>query len=511
MLGRMVGRFRLVRLLGEGGMSSVYLGERADDFQQTAAVKVLREDLSRGESRVRFYADAQALASLQHPGIVGLIDGGITDDGIGYLVTDYLAGMPLDQFCDSRRLPLRARIEIMIQALDAVEYAHQRFLAHCDLKFSHILVTGDGRPHLLDFGLMKLLASYGSGPREAEATAPPRPLTPDFASPEQFRGQNLTTATDVYSAGVMLYWLLTGTHPFQSLRDQPIYLLHATLGTEVEPPSRRCQQRCHTDPVAAEQAATVRATTSARLAPALHGDLDAILLKALRKEPEQRYGGAALLAADLRNFLGGRPVAAHRGSGRYRAWKFIRRNRATVAAAGLLLLTLLAGIAGVFWEGFRARGSRTLAEVRFRSARSLTLSLLSDTFQDVQRLDGSEHARQLLLEWSRQALNDLARQCGDDAALQIEVADTYLQVGNLLAAGGPVDAARSAEALSSFDHGLTLVDTILGRERANPVVCAMKVKLLEARSRLEQQLGHLPESVSDAQAAANLKQTIAGH
>ena len=429
MLGRIIGRFRLVRLLGEGGMSSVYLGERADDFKQIAAVKVLRQDLPDAGLLLRFHAEEQVLAALRHPNIVKLIDGGVTEDGIPYLVMDYLEGMPLDHFCDTHRLSIRDRIEIMIQVLDAIEYARRRFLAHCDLKFSNILVTGDGKPHLLDFGLMKLLEPSRFGLADPATTASHRPLTPEFASPEQLKGQNLTTATDLYSAGVVLYWLLTGTHPFESVRNQPLALLHATLSNEVELPSHRVKHLGQTDPVTAEQVATARATTRARLRQGLRGDLDTILLKVLRKEPEQRYGSASLFAADLRSFLGARPVEARRWSTRYRAWKFIRRNRAAVAAGGLLLFALLAGAAGVFWQGIRAQRSRAIAEARFHGASNLTLSLLTDFSGDVQKLEGSGKAQQLLLQWSRETLDNLARQCGGSTALQADLADTYLRVG----------------------------------------------------------------------------------
>src|SRR5579872_6723762 len=221
MENQVVGRFVLRRLLGEGGMGSVYLGERTGDFQQRAAVKLLREGLHDAATLQRFRAEQQVLASLHHPNIVQLIDGGVSGDGVPYLAMDYVEGEPLDEYCRKNALPARRRIELAIAVLEAVEYAHRRFVAHCDLKFSNILVTADEQPKLLDFGVTKLLEPARFGMDEATRNSP-RPFTPEFASPEQLEGRSLTTATDIYSAAVILYVLLAGRHPFESLRDQPI-------------------------------------------------------------------------------------------------------------------------------------------------------------------------------------------------------------------------------------------------------------------------------------------------
>ena len=511
MLGRIVGRFRLVRLLGEGGMSSVYLGERADDFSQTAAVKVLREGLYNAEMLLRFQAEQQILAALRHPSIVHLIDGGVTKDGIPCLAMDFVEGTPLDRFCDDHRLSVRERIELIIQVLEAVEYAHQRFVAHCDLKFSHILVTPHRKVHLLDFGLIKLLEPSRFGLEETATTAAQRPLTPDFASPEQLEGRSLTTATDLYSTGIVLYTLLTGTHPFESVRDQPLALLHATLSAEVESPSHRLKHLIQTNPTVAGQVAAARATTPAQLQRDLHGDLDSIILKALRKEPGKRYGSAGLFAADLRSYLEALPVDARRGSTRYRVWKFMRRNRAVASAVGLLIFALLGGAAGVFWQGIHAQRSRASAEARFHDARNLTLSLLTDFSGDVQRLEGSGHAQQLLLRWSREALDNLARQCGGNTALQADLADTYLQVGNLQAASAPTNPNWSAESIASFDKGLLLVDTILRREPGNHSALLTKARLLRGRSQVEEKVGRSEESARDARLAGELARALGAY
>jgi tRNA A-37 threonylcarbamoyl transferase component Bud32 len=451
-IGRVVGHFRLVRVLGEGGMSTVYVAERTGDFQQTAAVKLLREGLLDAETRARFRAEQQVLASLRHPGIVQLIDGGVTAGGVPYLVMELVDGVPLDEYSRSRGLGVRARVELAIRVLEAVEYAHQRFLAHCDLKFSNILVTPGGQPQLLDFGVTKLLAPAQFGLEPLATRAETRPFTPEFASPEQLAGGNLGTATDIYSAGVVLYALLAGAHPFEAERAQPVELMRAIRHTQPPPPSRRA---------------------GGALERELRGDLDAIVLKALRKEPEQRYSSAAQFAHDLRNYLEGRPVEARRGSRRYRAAKFLKRNRVAAGAALLALLALLAGTAGVFWEGVRARGARRLAEARYQAARELTSSLLLDFYQAVGKLDHSEAAQRFLVERSSQTLDALARESGGEAAVECDLADTYWKLGNLQKG----DAARS-----SYARGLALAEAAL---RARPA----DRRAMDAAARLRSAVG----------------------
>lgn len=502
--GRMVGRFRLVRLLGEGGMSRVYAGERSDDFKQIAAVKLLREELCDAGTRLRFRAERQVLASLRHPNIVQLIDGGLTEDDVPYLIMDYVEGEPLDQYCDRRRISLRERTQLMIQVLDAVEYAHQHFVAHCDIKFSNILVTANGRPRLLDFGLTKLLEPSRLGIDSQLTGAALRPFTLEFASPEQLQGQNLTTATDLYSCAVVLYMLLTGTHPFESLRGQPLALVRACISVEPEAPSHRVRHLMRTDRAAARRVTEALGTTPERLARELHGDLDAVVLKALRKEPDRRYSTAAQFAAELGNFLAGRPVESRRGSTRYRLWKFVKRNRAGVIAALVLLGALLAGAVGVIWQGIRAERSRTMAAARFDDARKLTNALLFDFYQSVQKLDGSERAKRSLVQWSRETLENLVRQSGTNAAVKLDLAITYLQLGKLQASSGGGDPLPWTEAIASYDRGLLLLEPVLAREPGSRQAMLGKAHLLEARSEAEKALGRLEDSARDADLARQI-------
>jgi len=503
-VGRTVGRFRLIRLLGQGGMSQVYLGERADDFRQIAAVKLTCEGLQDAAALSRFHAEQKTLSTLQHPNIVHLIDSGVTGDGTPFLAMDYVEGVPLDQFCDSQRLSCRVRMEIMIQVLDALEYAHQRSIAHCDLKFSNVLVTADRKPHLLDFGLTTQLAQGGFPREEPTAGAAWGPFTFEFASPEQLQGQSLTTATDIYSAGVMLYVLLAGAHPFQSVRDQPLALWRAVIANEPKPPSSHLKNDAERDPSATARACAARGTTLRRLRRELRGDVEAILLKALRKEPEQRYASAADFMADLRNLLGRRPATARQGSTRYRVWKFARRNRVMASAAVVLVGILLAATVGTISQAVRAERSRTVARARFEEVGRLTRSLLEEFYTEVRGLDGSEQARQSLVRWSGETLESLARQASASAAERVELADTYLRLGQLLT-GGDQRAPQYAEAISAFDHGLALLEPVLQKTPANPAARAEALRLHEARAQIEQKAGNLPESRREAERGRGLR------
>lgn len=468
LVGRQFGRFVLSRKLGEGGMGSVYLATRAGEFAQTAAVKLLLDGRQHEGILSRFRAERQVLAALNHPGIVQLIDGGISDDGVPFLVMDYVDGMPLDEYCEARRLPLAARVEIVIQILDAVEYAHRRLLAHCDLKFSNILVTEAGEPRLLDFGVSKLLdpSVYGI---EGQATqAAMRPFTPEFASPEQLGGGALTTSTDIYSMGVVLYSLATGTHPFESLRQQPVALLRATCTVTPELPSVRAG------------------------ADALRGDLDAILMKALRKEPEGRYATASQFAADLRCWLEHRPVQAHAGSRRYRMGKFVQRHRAGVAAGTMLAMVLAGGAGGTVWQYYRATQSRAKADGRFRDLRKMTRVLMLDFYDSVQKLPGAMPAQETLVGWSLKSLDQLARQGGEDPSLQMDLAEGYLKLADLQANPYENNLGRHAEALATGEKGLAIVRAARTRFPADRDLELTEAKLLSSRSVILFSAGKVP-------------------
>jgi serine/threonine-protein kinase len=344
-----IGPYRILRLLGQGGMGAVYLAERSDgQFEQRVAIKLLRADRAAGSDLVeRFLAERQILAQLVHKNIAWLLDGNTTEDGRPYLVMEYVEGQPILDYCNTRDLAIAARLELFGEVCAAVEYAHRRLVVHRDLKPANILVTYDGVVKLLDFGIAKLLDPAFE--RLATRTGQ-RIMTPEYASPEQVRGETVGTASDVYQLGLLLYELLTGHRPWDSLAGSLAAIEQAILST---------------DPVRPSQAVTA----SPRLTRQLAGDLDHIVLKALRKEPEQRYGSATELFADVRRHLDGHPVLARKGTWRYRSGRFARRHRVGLAASVLLVLSLAAGTAGVTWQAARASAQARIAAAERDRAR----------------------------------------------------------------------------------------------------------------------------------------------
>jgi serine/threonine-protein kinase len=343
-----IGPYRVVRELGRGGMGRVFLAvEETEHFRRDVALKVIDRPAGDAEAVRRFRHEVRILASLDHPGIARFLDGGRAADGNWFLALERIEGENLIAHAASRRLTVRERIELFVTAVEAVEFAHQRGIVHRDLKPSNILVGADGRPRLLDFGISKLIEPDG---REAATLtrAGTWALTPAYASPEQFRGERSTPASDVYALGVLLYELLAGRRPFEEGDSSVRALEHVVLETDPAPPSVAARRRKATREVAGEPAASaVAAVTRPR---EIGGDLDAICLKALRKRPHDRYGTAGELAADLRRYLDGRPVSARRGGTRYRLGRFASRYRGklvTVAAVALAMVAIVFAVGTV--------------------------------------------------------------------------------------------------------------------------------------------------------------------
>jgi eukaryotic-like serine/threonine-protein kinase len=346
-----IGAYRIVSEIARGGMGSVYLAERADgQYQRRVAIKLVKGGLASGPELLRrFGVERQILAGLQHPHIAQLLDAGLTDDGTPYLVMEYVEGLRIDKYCDDNELSLRERIALFRHVCSAVQYAHRNLVVHRDIKPSNILVTAEGIPKLLDFGIAKLLrtdtpdGTLDHAPATMALTAPAeRLMTREYASPEQIRGLTVNTATDVYALGIVLYGLLTGQYPFEAHRSDFLALERAICETEPRPPS-----------------AAVSHLPDLGLASHLRGDLDSIVLKAIRKEAGERYESVEQLSEDLNSYLGGFPVVARRGTRRYRAVKFVRRHRWGMAAAAAFVLVLVAFGTGMSLLAARLARERT--------------------------------------------------------------------------------------------------------------------------------------------------------
>ena len=357
--GLQVGPYRLIRPIGEGGMGSVWLAERTDGLMKRA-VALKRPHVSWiGALAERMAQERDILASLEHPNIARLYDAGITAEGVPYLALEFIEGVPITAYCDRERLPLRRRLELFLQVLDAMQYAHTRLVIHRDLKPSNILVAADGVAHLLDFGIAKIVAD-GSVKESPLTQFGGRALTPDYASPEQIGGHPLTTTSDIYSLGVILYELLVGARPYRLKRDSRGALEDAIAEADVVAPSR----------------ATKLVDVAAR---DLRGDLDTIVLKALKKAPSERFVTVNDFAADLKRHLNDEPVLARPDAFTYRAGKFARRHRAAIAVACLLLLTLVGGLAGTTYEARVAAAQRDVAlQAQLRSLTQAAATRLHD-------------------------------------------------------------------------------------------------------------------------------------
>jgi serine/threonine-protein kinase len=368
--GRHVGPYRVLRELGRGGMGVVYLAERDDgQYRRRVAVKVLRASEDADELHARFIAERQILASLNHPHIAQLLDGGVSDGQLPYLVIEYIDGLPITEYCDRHKLDVGARLRLFREVCAAVHHAHQNLVLHRDLKPGNVLVTSAGHVKLLDFGIAKLLNPTLAGVAQPVTRTAFRLMTPAYASPEQVRGDTLTTSSDVYALGLLLYELLAGRPAHRITTDSPREIYEVVCERDAERPSDRVEDAGGEDAPRPAELAAARATTPERLRRQLRGDLDAIVAMALRKEPSRRYGSAELLAEDVNRYLDGLPVLAHRGSRWYRFEKLVRRHRgaATFAGAAIVLLVAAASVAlrlAAVATRERDRGAAALAQTQ---------------------------------------------------------------------------------------------------------------------------------------------------
>lgn len=370
-LGRKFGPFQVERELGRGGMGLVFLAKRVGGPQQQVAIKVLRKEFHRDEITRRFRDEAQFAAVLgKHPNIASLIDAGTTDDGIAYLVMDFVDGIPIDQHCDSHQLSIRQRIEIFLTVCEAVQFAHNNAVIHRDLKPSNVLLTPEGDVKLIDFGIAKLVQPRTDQLRADQPTDATetmfRILTPAYASPEQARGEPPTTATDVYSLGVLLYGLLTGKTPYEIDSVSPDQL--ADEIQRIPPTHPQVAVGKNTEPSDQQQIALMRKTTPTQLRRDLTGDLGTIVMMALRKEIDRRYQTVDQFADDLRRWSTGHTVRACKDTLGYRVQKFVRRNRLAVAMAAVFLVSLIAGVAGTSSQWIRAERENARAEQKANEA-----------------------------------------------------------------------------------------------------------------------------------------------
>ncbi len=439
-IGRQIGAFEILRTIGEGGMGIVYLASRADDvYQKQVAIKVVRAGMRADPSLLlRFQSERRILANLDHPNIARLFDGGVTLDGLPYFVMEYVEGIPIDQFCRKRNLNLAGRLDLFCAVCAAVDYAHKNLIVHRDIKPANILVTADGIPKLLDFGIAKLLDSDLS--LQDRTRTADRLMTPEYASPEQFRGEPVTTGTDVYALGVLLYELLTGERLFRLKTASPLEAAQIVCEREPVAPSHV--------PVAEDAAPTPFARGM------LRGDLDNIVLMAVRKQPSRRYVSVAALAADVRSYLRGYPVAARGDRWTYRAGRFVQRHRAGVAAAMFMVLALIGFSVGMGLLARRATRERLTAE----REKQFLASIFRAATPDEAR--GKEiTARQLLDQAARRIDTELSRDPLLQASLLDDIGYSYQRLGHYPEAQATLEKAYGLRQRSGSSESLEFAAT----------------------------------------------------
>ena len=409
--GRLLGPWRVLGQIGRGGMGTVYLGERADGaFEQRVALKFLGRGIAAAELLARFRQERQILARLEHPNIARLVDGGVTEDGLWWFAMEYVDGSPITGWCASRRVPARKVLELFQQVCGAVQYAHRNLVVHRDLKPSNIFVSDPGEVKLLDFGIAKILEPEGDAVDQSLATT--AAMTPNYAAPEQIRGESPTTTTDVYALGVVLYELLTGERPYRIKTGTLDEVRRAVLDEEPEPPSARVRRLARRE--AGPRGLGPQGAGAGAGQGNIPRELDAIVLTAMRKEAERRYPSVEAFSEDIQRHLDGRAVRASGRTFRYLAAKFVRRNRVPLAATGVVLLALFAGLYATARERDRAR----LEAAKATALKEFAISLFRVSNPEEGR-GANVTARQLLDRGAARVEHELGR----DPRLQVEMWD----------------------------------------------------------------------------------------
>jgi serine/threonine protein kinase len=445
-LGRQVGAYQLVACIGRGGMGSVYRARRADaEYENEVAIKLVRAGYGTDLVLQRFRAERQILANLGHPNIARLLDGGATASGEPFLVLELVDGEPIDEYCDKHNLSIDERLKLFRDVCSAVSYAHRHLVVHRDLKPANILVTAEGTIKLLDFGVAKLLQAIPEDGAPVEATQTSlRAMTPAFSSPEQILGLPVTTASDVYSLGVVLYHLLAGCSPYRS-----------KLGSTRD----AIREVCETEPLRPSLAAAQVARKGATLGQP-DRDLDDITLRALRKEPDKRYSSVEQFSEDLRRYLAGLPVIARGDRLSYRAGKFWRRHRLGVTVTGLVVAVLLAGLLVTLRAARIAEEQSALAAQHFASVRSLANTFIFQVHDSIKDLPGATPARDLLVSTALQYLDTLAGQARSDRGLQRELAQSYARLGDIQGKANSANTGHDKAAIASYSKALSLYEAL---------------------------------------------------
>ena len=505
--GPHIGSYRIIREIGRGGMGSVYLAERADrQYKKHVAIKLIKGGMDTDYVLQYFRNERQILANFDHPNIARLLDGGSTDTGLPFFVMEYVEGKAIDEYCGEHGLNITQRLELFQQVCAAVTYAHRHLVVHRDIKPTNILVTAEGTPKLLDFGIAKIVLSESSAAKGVTATNT-LAMTPEYASPEQLQGLPVTTATDVYSLGVVLYELLTGFSPYPFTNRVPLEIARIITTGNLQLPStmiRNSQSETGTT----QSLSKIPEGTIDRLCGRLRGDVDNIVMMAMRKEPQLRYQSVEQFSEDIRRHLVGLPVIARPVTFSYRLSKFVRRNRIAVALAVLIFLTLIGGIITTTWQSYRAETERARAERRFNDVRKLARSVLFEYHDAIKDLPGSTPVRAKLVKDALEYLDSLAAESNNDMSLQLELATAYERIGDVQGGTMKANLGDTLGSIGSYRKALAILQSLKNTAPQNRETRYKIATCSQKLGTLLWETGDLKTSLEESRKALTLLQQL---
>jgi|HubBroStandDraft_4_1064222.scaffolds.fasta_scaffold00471_6 serine/threonine protein kinase len=486
LLDQKIGAYSLISLIGQGGMGSVWLAERSDGrFERRVAVKFLSFAMTSGISAERFKREGKILGQLTHPHIAELMDAGVTPNGEPYLVLEYVEGLPIDQYCDQQKLEVDARVRLFLDVVSAVAHAHANLIVHRDIKPSNVLIRGDGQVKLLDFGIAKFLAEEANPAATLLTVEGGAAMTPQFAAPEQVTGGSITTATDVYALGVLLYLLLTGQHPAGQRLNSTVELVKAIVESEPSQPSNT------TSSAEAKELAEKRSSTPEKLRRRLRSDLDTIIGKTLKKNPAERYPSVTALADDLQRSLRHEPISARPDTIGYRGAKFVRRNRTVVTLAATAIVLVIGSLSAGLYVANR---ERKIAERRFAEVRQLANKFIA-LDNEIRGLPGSTQVRMRMVSDSLQYLSSLSSEAPVDKVLALEIAYAYVRVAHVQGDPTSPNLGQFAEAEASLNYATTFVDPILAKDPQNQRALFIATTIAHDRMELAESRGDQAEEL----------------
>ena len=450
-----IGPFRILRKLGEGGMGVVYLGERVEQFSQQVAIKILHPHLFPASAEAAIERESQVLAALDHPGIVRMLDLGVSDANKRYIVMEYVDGIRIDEYCDLQNLSIRRRIEMLLHVFEAVEYAHRHLVIHADLKPANILVTKDGNPRLLDFGVATVLSDQMTADNSAAR------YTELYSSPEQQAGERLTVASDIYSMGLIAQAILTGQPP------KPVAIGAASTGLQESSTATSAKALKALSSASLESIAMHRDTTAKGLISSVSGDIEAILAKALQVNPQDRFHSVQEMHDEFRRHLFGYPIQVRPSGAATRMRKWIVRNKLAASFASVSLMVVILTSFGVIYQAMDASRKRQIARDRLHELVRLTDVLAGDLYESVHGLQGGEKAQAALLESAHRTIDQLAGEEAHDPQLEMELVLEYKKLAQLELRSQPDSPAAARQAAEDLNKGIALLSGLPSSEEGN--------------------------------------------